>query len=1692
MGWREDLSLEYETRYYQNRVKEFQTSYDVGTADRLARAYQLGGNLSPEVTVPLILGGGDETLVQQANRAAIEKMIADGNGRDADKRRNDPDTEDDNKSFFDSIGDFATTALKGASRTVFTAMDSGLELVTGALSAPFAPGARERMREQGIFDGLMDYFIDLPKQTSLWEVGSQFANSGRIDLGSGYFVGGTVETGQAQRQRDILGTVERGGTTYGFTLGRGFAELLADTGIIDEESWAWNVASGLVDATLAVVADPSNLVPGVGWGDELVQGVKAVGSRRSKAFVNLIERADEAMNAGDLAGAERLRRRAMDKIGADLTGPTVRTANPVEVAIRDQLMTDIGMNSGNIRTVDGAQFYSYLTTRAGTRLVERMVAETRPSRVFDLHRGKIGPKAAKELAEATSPEEVIGVYMRAFAEPSQDLNNMVKAVPNLGLFRTTDMGLWVRRNINAHTKLGRVMPESSVLDISKPSQYVQRLNQLLNVLPIGAVDETGKAARYNRVLRDDLLDEAINTLAEADPARVFELNNKIAGTFAEMFTNLGYTPEHVKKLVRWSEEANQYMAFAMNQIASGEKPDKIPLLVTQLLSSGAAVIDPKELDQMVRESGNIRQLIRTQSGTGKKYFGKLDEIDAAKASLADAVEAGDEAAAGLARAQIDRLNRDLEGLRTSEDQTFLRFLKGVELAGEFAISRVWKPLQLIRPAFVVRVVAEETMRTLHSGTFGGPGRTWDYIRAAFRKGYETDAIGQRFRATADEYAKLEDDVVELRETMAELRVAGKTDEADAIKQQIAELDARIDSIMDEVKAAEEFYHQATLANNPGSAYAALTKNPKKMLYQSGQAGNVRRTDPEQVSRWVQGTADRVLKFSNDPVMRQIARGGPGDEAVFTVNGIADNMRNHILAGNVSSTDEAIGYWLMEGGGREYLDKIAGAYAAGGEAFNPNNMEDVLGWVGRMKEELRYVTGGRIDPVTGELVDFDEDLMEVVRSQRFRGRRVETLDKKGRKSTLDSAYMDHITDFASRDNAPEWMEYLGNNIYGEDKVALMDRVAGWFFTEMYGQSSDKLARSPVFRRVYWKQMTQLTDRLSPDEAAKLVERAKAANISPRLVSQIEGRAKIAAGTNTIEDLDGVAKAAGLAASRDLLFDATRRDATFDQLRLIIPFGDAWKEVMQTWGNLFVRQRGMNAYRLLRTGQAALEADAGPFGPGDLYGIDPVTGEFTPGLDGENEGFIYTDPVAKDKRVMIPWSRQLSQAVLKAGGLENVAGVAMGIPIRNMSIAGGILPGIGPVADRAVEGVIPDDPGFDWVRQALFPFGAPAGADTAGGQQGVEEVALSAWQQKLAAIVPRDWPVLGWLANMAYDKQDDPQYQSTVSQMYASLMTSGRYTMSFEDQQQAQADAERAADKILVMRGLLQATAPGSPLPTYMARTEEGDVMAALLVDQLRDLEEVFIKKGDNANKALSMMLDTYGPDIWLYAAPVSKPIYKGVSATDAWWDWYRQNSATASQYDLIGGFLGPAEGEFSIDAYGAMQREGVYEIGTPQERYETAARELGFLAFNRFRDSLPPEQYRSNADKVLLAQVRNDIEEYFNVDLENPERRSERERQINQAESLVRAADQGQPGAVALLESPTGDALRVYLNARANIIDIANQAGIINWQSTKRAAILRDGLRSIAAQLSAGDAGFAKMFQFVFDREMQDDLEVELP
>ena len=1735
MTWKEDQKLFAQNAEYQRRSAERAAYANPELANNLSLSFQMNPNLSPDQITGLAFGGGDLSTAEFVARERAKMAVRQGLGPDGESIRRQSEEERD-QNFLGKARSATARALKITSRTAFTIFDTSLELAQSAIRAGtispallpveaakrmLEPDDEMRARYGSGPVGYINFLLDIPTGTTAWVAAEQILSGEGLDIGSGYLVGGEVEAEQSRRQRDILGSIQQGDELHAWTMGRQLSRSLADAGIINENSWAWNVASGTVDAIIAVVADPSNIIPGIGWGDEVVKGLKAVNNKQLTQYTDLISRANKLEETGgSVAEIAALRTRALQKLGANekfIDPARTKNLNPNEILLRSKIMEEAGLIAGqesNLKTVNQASFMAFLTQKSGRRLVEKMVDETSANKIQLLHRNKLGFLAATDMAKATTPEEVVSIYARAITNPGEDKMYMLQAIPDLGIFRKTETGLYIRNTVNPFTKFGRMLPADTILDPTDGLDYITKLRQIFSVLPVNITDNA-MSGRYVKVLEEQLFDEVIEAFASGSKAEIYGVTVKVSDRLAETFKALGYTDSQVKALTTWKTDSDGYITFAMKNLTDGEKSARVPLLVSQLITGGVAIIDPAAFKQIMRDAGRFKQIIRTTEtdiplvGSTLKYsaagrwWNKSEKIMDLKTKKND-LDIKDVAGRTKLDSEINKLETELSKMRTPDKTLPLALIRGAGLAGDWTMTQVWKPLQLVRAAFIARVVMEESLRVMASGTFGGRAGLWDYMRASFKSdSYSIDAAGRRFNAKVSDADGLHAARADLVDEVDNLKKASKAGaqvdpvDIDNLNTQISNIQTQIDFIENEILEAERFYRKALLNKNRGEAYSAIVKNPKRVLINNRTSTIVNRFEDVSSAKWNEALAVRLDRLNADDIMKTLAKGVKPSYQI-EIGGIAKRADEWYQIG--IGDDQVFSYWLMQSKvGQEALEQISEAYKIKGLKFDKFNFDDVNAWTNRMTDELLYTVGGTRNAL-GQIIDFDSELLEVVKTGRFGGRSIIAKDNTLRTSKFDQAFLDKIETFRNMPATgttvpPQFLEFIAPATYGSADGKGAQKVIEYFFSALYGTTSDKLARSPTFRRIYWKQMSELAESMDPTAAKKVLDNARKAGIDKKLVDNLEMRLKTSKGDATFTEIDNLAKGAALAATRDLLFDATKRGAGFDQMRLIMPFGDAWKEVTQTWGRLFVEQRGANLFRGMRNGRAAMGADAGPFGPGDLYGIDEITGEATATPDGKREPWLYTDQTTGEKRIQLAGSRQLSRLIGKTGFLgeavEDFTGVGFGVPLQNLSMAGDMLPGIGPIADYVINDLIPNDPTFDWVREALFPFGAPADPQTPGGKQTVSEVILPAWAKKMSAILPEEG-FFGFIGNLINDLDDDQMFVSTVNQVYSSLISTGNYDTSEIGQIKAIEDARRVGRKIYALRGLAQFIGPGSPLVEYMASTPDGDVMASLVTEHLRATEDALIAQGQSPTMALPIIMETYGPDIWMYAAPNSQSEYKGLAAKDSWWDWYRTdgNGDAVKAYGLVGGFFGPDEGEFSINAFSAMRNEGLSKSLTPKQRYEIAARALGYIAYNRVRDALPPESQRSNMDQILLGQTRRNIEQHFNIDLQSASSVNTRKRQINQAIEMIEAADRGEELAQRLMSQPMGESLRIYIGARQRIEQMSIESlGSTNWQRRKDGAYMREFLRNLGLRLSEQDPGFSKMYQYVFDGEMMEDLEV---
>lgn len=435
-------------------------------------------------------------------------------------------------------------------------------------------------------------------------------------------------------------------------------------------------------------------------------------------------------------------------------------------------------------------------------------------------------------------------------------------------------------------------------------------------------------------------------------------------------------------------------------------------------------------------------------------------------------------------------------------------------------------------------------------------------------------------------------------------------------------------------------------------------------------------------------------------------------------------------------------------------------------------QGVRRWLDSQATEIRQLTGGDTELIQSIATRIlrDKDMyntnLDVPKVNRIIAQKIDALREQG---TLHRFWVvpDDVKNMAARQN-------------------LWNRVTTHMFYMLGAVPTNVLSRSPVFKQQYWREITRLMDYADPATQRELVRAAREANI-PKVqiddmvqrmlpptrlpvsgaidAAEAAGRpARIGDGrfVRGVDEADILAKEYALRQSNTLLYQLTERGQTLAAMRLIFPFGEAWKEIGLTWSRLMAT----NTHNLRRAQIIVDQARQGGF----LY-VDPITGQES-----------YSSPGA-------------GLFGLAAGLPQDTRAVASS-PLQGVNLfAGSAIPGVGPVFSSVLGATLPDSTeGWRDLRSIVLPFGSAA-ADPADlvNPDTFFNVLLPAWFKKA-------------LTATLEDGFDSRMWRSHVADAARVLGTSGEYGTSDAEIRRLTEDAENLARKTLWFRALGQAILP----------------------------------------------------------------------------------------------------------------------------------------------------------------------------------------------------------------------------------------------------------------------------------------------
>jgi hypothetical protein len=592
-------------------------------------------------------------------------------------------------------------------------------------------------------------------------------------------------------------------------------------------------------------------------------------------------------------------------------------------------------------------------------------------------------------------------------------------------------------------------------------------------------------------------------------------------------------------------------------------------------------------------------------------------------------------------------------------------------------------------------------------------------------------------------------------------------------------------------------------------------NDQTVRAQTRHWDDIYKGEPEFPESW----HHELVQFASAPETREIARHGAQAAKDTFWNGNLSKLRREMAA---SQHLQDVGIDLTR---RDHSDA----------------------WIDAGMKRIQQKTGGH------------SDLVAAVATGRLRGKALTD------GTALDKEAAGHLGDLM--DFAPGVVKgTVKENRDGTSASEMLENyehAVQWLFTHMISIPTNRLSRSKVFKQAYWQRLHEVVPLMNAPDKMRLLRNAKDAGIPARDIRAMRKTidAQTVHGNLTLEKADVLAKSFALDTTRDLLYSLHEKSQVFDALRVVYPFGEAFREVVTRWAKLGLDPRTMNPLVPYRATQAVTNAqESGFFYP------DPLTGREMFGLPGSEW--------LTNKLVGVPWKLEA--------------------PVSGLNMFGQVTPGVGPFVAMTASALLPDNPNLDFIRHQLLPFGE---TDVQGG---FLESMLPSYIRRLLAVAGKQTP------------SQRRQMISTTRDVMAYLYSTGEYDISNQAGQKVLLDdAKRKAKQLWIIRALAQSSAPSSPTGVMSVKDKDGRLHA--LFAMAADFQKM---RTQNFDTATERFLKKYGE----YAFLVTIPKTHGDTApTDVANMFARTHPDVAEAYPntfglfVPGGKVDPGEIQRQIDA-----------------------------------------------------------------------------------------------------------------------------------------------------------------------------------
>lgn len=757
------------------------------------------------------------------------------------------------------------------------------------------------------------------------------------------------------------------------------------------------------------------------------------------------------------------------------------------------------------------------------------------------------------------------------------------------------------------------------------------------------------------------------------------------------------------------------------------------------------------------------------------------------------------------------------------------------------MSKAWRPLTLLRGAWTVRVIGEEQVRLEMQGMDAPIFHPASLISMIVNRKQNVDVTGNLLK-----------DSIEHQDSMSRVR---------------------------------------RMLNPEGRQFV-------------GDFVTYDRSSPE----FARSLVGELAELHNDAIANMVAKHGPDHAKHYLMNtpegrGLAQKYSDVLVNPTIVTPQ----------GMSAYVDGIAERLAV-----KTGNKEELLELVRRGRLELKDEAG----VVTGRY-----NLLEDDAAGAFKGANRKVTDWVRTKvhEALDA------TDQGVTDN--EWALALPEKVKGQRTISMagdnkgyLDRATQFMFNTLMSRPTNTLSRSPAFKQYYWEEV----ERLLPHMDVALQERtlaqaerawkgvAGAGNEQMRRLRNAAKKggvesappltadaAKIVKTGLTPAEVDTLAKGHALDSTRALLYDITEKGVWADNLRNVMPFAEAWKEVLTRWAKI-----GFEDPRAARRLQQTVTGARG-------------AGFFRKDENGE-EVFVYPGSQwAMEKLTNVP---------------APMTGAVSGLNLFSTSV----LPGFGPVVQMSAAKIIPNKPQFDDLRSVFMPFGDPT-------EQGVVESLMPTWMKRMKTAFA--------------SPESDRLFANTQIDVMRYLQSTGEFdTSTAEGQQELFDEATERARALFVARSVATlAGAPAPPKAEAVVKDPSGNtVVASMLTKRLQELQN---DPKVGFDQAIQQFMSEFGDGAIGFLQGKSYAVVPNAPGDEKGGDWLRAHPDVADKFPNVYGYFAPQGGERDYASYLRQIKTGEREQLTADEVFKLANDKYASMIYYTAKDSIP------NPNKTQEAMLR---------------------------------------------------------------------------------------------------------------------------